>query len=216
MIKYRDRWPEFYKLFTKPGEAHFNRVECAKRMDLSLGVIHQWFHNVGFLDKLEFNLRKASRDKSKIKEALIEASLAIASANIADCFYTDPITQDTFPLPLSEIPKETQMAIQQYKVIRVRVPGEDGKMEYRDVLDIRLLDKTNAMRLIGEWVDMKGSEKKLGEKSKDQILGLNITHGTPKILKEPTNGKRDKPGSGGEVQLLTQTDNSFDEPWISE
>jgi hypothetical protein len=217
-----EKQKEFLEYFTKPNKNQYNRQECAYAVGITLGEAEKWFKKKPFLDRLERHLKRVLVDKSRIKETLIESAIAIASASVADCFGTDPISGENYPLPLKDIPRATQAAIQQYKVMRVRVPGDDGRMEYRDVLDIKLLDKVNAIRLLGEWVDIKSDEKKRLESKTDRILGLTIITGddSPKEIgyevKQGATQKPDSNGSLGEVQLHEEADSRIEETWIGE
>jgi hypothetical protein len=219
------KWSDFLDHFTKPNDNQYNRVSCAHMTGVPPTEVDRWFKQEKFLDKLQRSLKKAVRDKSKIKETLIESAIAIASASITDCFGIDPITGDEFIIPPRDLPLATQMALQEYKVIRVRVPDEDGNMRYRDVLHVKLIDKVAALRLLGDWTDVKSDEKKLGEEKARKILGLTIiTNDEP--TKELTDGNTkgresgqqegDPPGASGEVQLHQEADDRIEEVWIGE
>lgn len=213
----RANWSSFMKHYLdKTSDTYLNRHKSVKAIGRGVETLQGWYKQAEFLDFMEDKMLNSEIKKSEIKQALIESSVNIAKANIADCFMTDPVTKEMIPLPLNQIPAETQAAIQQMRIVRVRMPGDDGRMEYKDVLDIKLINKTDALRLLGEWVDIKGDEKRLNAVKKDQMLGLTINGAGALAEPKEITDARNQNDSTGEVQLHQETSRGTREAWVGE
>jgi hypothetical protein len=148
--------------------------------------VRGWFADPAFFDVLEGALKNALRNKSKIREFVIESAIERSQAKLTDCLYVDPLTGELSLLDLNDIPEGTKSCLKELSIGRVKEVADDGTIVYRDCLNIKLMDTTQSLKMLGDWVDIAGEEKKrLGAGGSSGFTGLTLIPPSPKVEELP-------------------------------
>lgn len=199
------------------GEAKYSRKLAGDRAGVTGRQIIKWFKDIEFFKELEDALKTALRNKSRVRETVLEETFLLCQARITDCFANDPITGKPFLLPFDQIPERTQAAVRELTLSSQKSLGQDGMPVYNDVINIKLQDKTKSLQLMGAWSGIESEERKQVGDNEIRITGLTLI--PPEIKnKEITDARKEKDlcSPFGKIQSDPKPVGNIEETWFSE
>lgn len=197
------------------GEAKYSRNLAGERAGVTGRQIIKWFKDIEFFKELEEALKSALRNKSRVREVVLEETFLLCQARITDCFANDPMTGTPFLLPFDEIPERTRAAVKELTLSRQKSIDEFGKPVYNDVINIKLYDKPKSLQLMANWAGIESEERKLVGEDEIRMTGLTLI--APEIKKKEITDAREKEGvcsPFGEILSECPTDGDFEKEWL--
>lgn len=159
------------------GSGGFDRAISAQQAGLAYLQVEEWFTDPAFFASIETRLRNQVKKRSNLQEQLIEEAGYILSADVTDAF-TQNEDGSISILNIKTLPRSITAAIKQMDIVQTVAPGQ-RRGQFQDCLRIIMHDKPAAMRIVGDYTDIKNNALKTSESGRPAMVGMSLITASP-------------------------------------